>query len=110
MTGGMPEIPAPPYQKLYCGYRYAWDATPKTASMDFHGRPFEPVISSCLDEGQTEMTLCNTGLRVSQVSPRVPEQASFSTARRRRPRADTAPLEHLDGEVSDDMKRFAWLG
>ena len=63
-----------------------------------------------MEEGQTEMTLCNTGLRVSQVSPRVPEQASFSTARRQRPRADTAPLEHLDGKVTDDMKRFAWLG
>ena len=81
--GGDPEIPAPPYQKLYSGYRYAGDATPKTASMDYHGRPIEPIISSCLDDGDVELTTCNSGLRVSQIVPQVPEQATFSTQRKR---------------------------
>ena len=82
-VSGMPEIPAPPYQKLYSGYRYAGDATPKTASMDYHGRPVEPIISSCLSEDQVEITTCNTGLRVSQIVPKIPEQASYSTQKKR---------------------------
>ena len=112
-TGGMPEIPAPPYQRLYTGYRYAGDATPKTASMDYHGRPLEPVITSCLEEGQTEMTLCNSGLRVSQIAPKVPEQGPFSTAGQIR-RANREPLRpHQIPMISDrseiDSERFACL-
>ena len=83
-TSGMPEIPAPPYQKLYSGYRYAGDVAPKTASMDYHGRPIDPKMTSSLHDGEPEVTVCNTGLRVSQIAPHVPEQAPFSTSRRRR--------------------------
>ena len=82
-SDGMPEIPAPPYQKLYTGYRYAGDVTPKTAAMDSHGRPIEAIVSSCLDDGNVEVTICNSGLRVSQIVPQVPEQASYSTQRKR---------------------------
>ena len=111
--GGTPEIPAPPYQKLYSGYRYAGDATPKTASMDYHGRPLEPVITSCLDEGQTEMTLSCTGLRVSQIVPKVPEQASYSTSRRRRRGGREPPQPSERAVIFDssqiDTERFACL-
>ena len=106
----MPEIPAPPYQELYSGYRYAGDATPKTAAMDYHGRPMEPVISSCLQDGEVEMTVSNTGLRVSQIVPQVPEQASYSTQRKR----DTGrkvPKKFPKNERMQqiEIQRFAWF-
>ena len=77
-TSGMPEIPAPPYQKLYSGYRYAGDATPKTASMDLHGRPIEPIMTTSIKDGEVEPVMYNTGLRVSQKVPPVPAQATYS--------------------------------
>merc|ERR1711970_646566 len=109
-VGGMPEIPAPPYQKLYSGYRYAGDATPKTASMDYHGRPVEPIISSCLSEDQVEITTCNTGLRVSQIVPKVPEQASYSTQKKREstrkePRGRRPPKSDRINELEIERQR-----
>ena len=108
----MPEIPAPPYQRLYTGYRYAGDVAPKTASMDLHGRPLEPVITSSLHDGEMKMPMCNTGLRVSQIAPKVPEQAPFTSYKRRRRLIDELksqkPLLKKEDGVSSGDERFAW--
>ena len=107
--GDMPEIPAPPYQKLYSGYRYAGDATPKTAAMDFHGRPMESIISSSLCDGEVTTSLSNTGLRVSQIVPQVPEQASYSTQRKRESgRKITKKTPRNDRLQQIEIQRFAW--
>jgi hypothetical protein len=96
----MAEPPAPPYQRLYTGYRYAGDLQAKTAPCDFHGRPIEPLFTNAnMDVSVGECSA--TGNRLLNLAvPAVPYQSTFTEKGVRNQEAlDRIPIVVMGGKA-----------